>query len=221
MPLKRQVRVCALVLVAASLAAGCGGGGSAGVSPPQDNANPGDGGSRLAISGTPQPMVAVNQGYSFQPLVSGASGGSLTFSADHLPGWLALDARTGRISGTPSSGDVGSYSVTLRVSDGVSQAQLGPFTITVVAMGSGSATLSWTPPMQNSDGSTLTDLAGFVILYGQSPSQLDQTIAIRNPSVSTYVVENLTSGTWYFAVQAENSAGLRSLPSETVSKRIS
>ena len=221
MPLKRLLEICALVLVASTLMMGCGGdsGGSAAVGPTQ-GANPGTGGSSVTISGTPQSTVAVNQSYSFQPIISGANGSNLTFTADNLPDWLTLDSRTGRLSGTPSVADIGAYSVTLRVSDGTSQAQLGPFTVTVVAVGGGAATLSWTPPARNSDGSVLTDLSGFVILYGRSPSRLDQSISIRNPSVTTYMVENLTSGTWYFAVVAENSAGVRSAPSTTVSKRI-
>ena len=42
----------------------------------------------------------------------------------------------------------------------------------------GSATLSWTAPQQNTDGSPLTDLAGFEIRYGQNESALDSNITI-------------------------------------------
>jgi hypothetical protein len=208
---------------------GCGGGGgsdgaSSRINPPPGNANPGtnpgSGSGTITISGTPQPTVSVDRPYSFQPVASSSTGATLTFTASNLPDWLTLEPHTGRISGTPSSADIGSYSITLTATDGNAQAQFGPFTITVVAVANGSATVSWTPPTQNSDGSALTDLAGFVIVYGQSPTQLNQTITIRNPSVTTYLVENLTSGTWYFAVQAENAAGVRSVLSETVSKRI-
>ena len=61
----------------------------------------------------------------------------------------------------------------------------------------GSATLSWTPPTQNTDGSALTNLAGYRILYGTSASALTQTIEIANPGLATYVVTGLSSGNWY------------------------
>ena len=77
------------------------------------------------------------------------------------------------------------------------------FSITVTApTTNGSATLSWTPPTQNTDGSTITNLAGFRIQYGTSASALTQTIEVSNPGVATYVVTGLSSGTWYFAVRA-------------------
>jgi hypothetical protein len=100
---------------------------------------------------------------------------------------------------------------------------LGPFTITVsaVASANGSATLSWTPPTQNSDGSALANLAGFRVMYGRTSSNLDQTVNVDNPSVNRYVVENLSSGTWYFAVVAVNSSGVTSPMSNTASKTIS
>jgi hypothetical protein len=67
------------------------------------------------------------------------------------------------------------------------------------------ATLEWTAPTTMTDGSTLADLAGYRIHYGKSVLSLDSVIEIRNPSVSTYVVEDLAPGTYYFAVTAFNS----------------
>lgn len=87
--------------------------------------------------------------------------------------------------------------------------------------GTGTALLSWMPPTQNTDGSTLTDLAGFQVLYGQSPDNLDQTVTLTNPGLSSFVVENLGSGTWYFTVVALNSAGVSSPLSNVASKTIS
>jgi hypothetical protein len=67
------------------------------------------------------------------------------------------------------------------------------------------ATLEWTMPTTMTDGSTLADLAGYRIHYGTSVRSLDTVIEIRNPSVSTYMVEDLAPGTYYFAVTAFNS----------------
>jgi hypothetical protein len=84
----------------------------------------------------------------------------------------------------------------------------------------GSATLSWTAPMANTDGSPLNDLSGFEIRYGQNPNALDSTQTINGVGNLTYVISNLTSGTWYFSVAARNSAGVASNPSVPVSKVI-
>ena len=70
------------------------------------------------------------------------------------------------------------------------------------------------------DGSTLTDLAGYRIRYGTSASALTQTIAIDNASVTTYVVEDLAPATWYFAVTAVNSTGSESTYSNVANKTI-
>lgn len=85
----------------------------------------------------------------------------------------------------------------------------------------GSATLSWQAPLRNSDGSALVDLAGFKIYYGMSADLLDSTVAISNASVSLYVLQNLTPGTWYFGVSAINGQGLESQISNIATKTIS
>ena len=97
---------------------------------------------------------------------------------------------------------------------------LPAFSITVTQPTNGSATLSWTPPTENTDGSTLTNLAGFRIQYGTSADALTQTVQIANPGVATYVVTGLNSGTWYFAVRAYSSGGAESANSNVASKTI-
>jgi hypothetical protein len=81
-----------------------------------------------------------------------------------------------------------------------------------------SASLSWTPPTQNTDGSALTNLAGYRIAYGTSSTALTQTIQIANPGLSSYTVNNLAPGTYYFAVRAYSSAGSESVSSNIASK---
>lgn len=84
----------------------------------------------------------------------------------------------------------------------------------------GAATLSWTPPTQNTDGTSLTNLAGYRLSYGTSATALTSTIQIANPGTSSYIVSNLAPGTHYFAVRAYNSAGVESSNSNVVSKVI-
>lgn len=82
----------------------------------------------------------------------------------------------------------------------------------------GTAALRWTPPTQNTDGSTLTNLAGYRISYGSSPTALTNTIQVANPGLSSYSVSNLAPGTYYFAVRAYTSGGTESSSSSVVSK---
>jgi len=84
---------------------------------------------------------------------------------------------------------------------------------------SGSATLDWTAPTTNEDGSTLSDLTGYHVYVGASADLLNREIDVGGPSTH-YVVDNLAAGTWYFAVTAVNSVGLESNLSNTVSKTI-
>ncbi|MBS0366427.1 MAG: putative Ig domain-containing protein [Proteobacteria bacterium] len=147
----------------------------------------------------------------------------MTFSAANLPSWLSISSSTGLVSGTPSSGNVGTYAnIVISVSDGKSSAHMPAFSIAVSQAGtaSGSATLTWSMPTQNADGTPLTDLTGFVIRYGQSPTSLTQQINIDNPSVNTYTIANLTAGTWYFAVVTMSAGGNYSSPTNVASKTI-
>jgi hypothetical protein len=84
----------------------------------------------------------------------------------------------------------------------------------------GTATLDWTPPTQNSDGSTLTDLAGYYVYYGTSADKLTQSVKITNPGLSAYTLSNLSAGTWYFAVSSYSAAGIESARSGVVSSKI-
>ncbi|EQD47151.1 ribonuclease HII, partial [mine drainage metagenome] len=67
---------------------------------------------------------------------------------------------------------------------------------------------------------TLTDLAGYNIFYGTSPSALTQRIKVTNIGVTSYTVSGLTSGTWYFVVTSYTADGTESAPSNVVSTTI-
>ena len=88
------------------------------------------------------------------------------------------------------------------------------------AASSDSVTLSWSAPSENTNGSALTNLAGYEIYYGTDPSDLTQQISINTVGIMDYVVSNLSSGTWYFEVVAVNSAGEKSAPTSIVSTTI-
>jgi fibronectin type III domain protein len=71
-------------------------------------------------------------------------------------------------------------------------------------------TVNWIPPTENTDGTTLTNLAGYNIHYGTASHNYTRTISVTNPGLASYVVESLTPGKYYFAVAAVNSAGTES-----------
>jgi len=83
---------------------------------------------------------------------------------------------------------------------------------------SGNATLSWDAPTANADGTPLTDLAGYKIYYGTSPGVYSAIVDAGNST--TYVVKNLTRGTYYFTVTAYNTSGNESSFSGEVRKTI-
>jgi hypothetical protein len=94
----------------------------------------------------------------------------------------------------------------------------GPSNPPVASMGS--ATLDWTPPTLNSDGSTLTNLAGYTVYYGTAPDKLTQSLKVANPGLSAFTVSNLSTGTWYFAITAYSSSGTESARTEVISTTI-
>ncbi len=211
-------RTSRLATFALVVLAGCGGGGDESEQPsaPATGAN-----AAPTIQGAPSASVVAGQQYSFQPTATDADGDTLTFTVSNLPGWATFNQSTGRISGTPADADIATYSnIRVTVSDGEASASTGTFSITVTSVGNASVTLSWTPPTQNEDGSTLTDLAGYEVRYGRDGDNLDQAVQLSNASLNRYVVDNLTSGTWFFAVRAVNNAGASSVLSSVASKTI-
>lgn len=106
--------------------------------------------------------------------------------------------------------------------DGISSSSTPASSSQLPTASTGNATLSWSAPSENTNGSALTDLGGFKISYGTEPTQLTNSIALTNPGLLTYVLTELPIGTtYYFTVSAVTTAGVESAPSHTVSTTIS
>lgn len=178
---------------------------------------------QVAVSGTPATTVIAGQAYAFTPSAT-VSSGTPAFSIQNAPTWATFNTSTGALSGTPTTADVGTYSnITITAAAGGSSASLQPFAITVAAPSAppGGVVVSWVPPTTATDGSTLTDLAGYDIYYGSSPSALTQEVQVTNIGVTDYVITGLTSGTWYFVVTSYTTNGTQSVPSNLVSVSVS
>ena len=167
------------------------------------------------ISGSPPTMATVGKAYSFQPAASDSYGLRMVFEVYNKPSWLTLNSATGQLSGIPGPSSVGTYSKIIEsVTDGYKRAILQAFNLTVTGSSAAAqtapaaVTLQWEPPTENTDASPLTNLAGYHVYYGTSPQSLSSRITVANPGISSYVVENLARGTWYFAVAGYNANGV-------------
>ena len=137
-----------------------------------------------------------------------------------MPSWATFSIATGKLSGTPTTSNVGTYSnVIVSVSDGQASTALPAFSIAVTSPppppppATGSATVNWAAPTANTDGSPLTDLAGFYVYYGTSAGTLNQSVQVAGASLASYTLSNLATGTWYFAVTAYATDGTQSAKS--------
>lgn len=186
--------------------------GSTGTTTPQSNSAP-------QISGTTVSAVKANDLFSFKPAVADADGDQLSFQIQNKPVWATFNTVTGQLSGTPKTEHAGTFAnIVISVTDGVASAAMPAFSIAVTQAVVNSAKLTWTPPTTNTDGSGLSDLAGFTIVYGTSQSALDQSVRIDNATASSWSMDNFPSGTYYFAVKAFTNSGAESALSSVVSK---
>jgi Putative Ig domain len=170
------------------------------------------------ISGTPAKSAMVGRPYNFLPHVNSTAGADLTFMITNKPSWASFDPQTGRLSGTPGASEVGLFGgIRISVHGGPVKGSLAPFSITVTPPPKEppvlnpnpvkTVTLYWEAPPDNSDGSALTNLNGYKIYYGDASRTYSGTIRVSNPGLTTYIVENLSPGRYYFAVTAYNSTG--------------
>jgi hypothetical protein len=163
------------------------------------------------IGGTPTTAVAAGQSYSFSPTAASPSGAPLVFSISSTPAWASFNTSTGQLSGTPAVSDIGTFAnITISVTNGTGTSSLAAFTITVQAGTTGSVTLSWTVPTTRTDGTPLVTLAGFRIYYGLAAGSYPNKISVPNPGITTFVVDNLPTGTYYFVATAYDTNGLES-----------
>jgi hypothetical protein len=178
---------------------------------------------QFSLQGTPAASATVGSEYSFQPVTSSAAG-AVTYSIQGLPAWAHFDATSGALTGIPAASDEGTTDeITVTADDGSNSASIGPFTILVQAppiVAAGAAALSWSAPTANEDGTPITGLAGYHIYYGTDPAALTRTVEVAGGQSTTYVIQGLEPGTYYFEVTAYNYSGRESPPSNVANKTI-
>lgn len=118
------------------------------------------------------------------------------------------------ITGSEQTGSLtadANYSLTC--SDGNNNA------VAITAVSLRQAILSWAAPTENSNGTPLTDLAGYRIHWGTTSGQYSNTHTINSANTLSHVVE-LTPGAYYFNLTSLNESGTESAFSGERSKSI-
>lgn len=84
----------------------------------------------------------------------------------------------------------------------------------------GMATVSWSAPTTNIDGTALSDLAGFRIYFDHKPLSKESPFTFVG-NQTEFTVPNLEPGLYYFAVTAVDTGGDESDLSDMVTKQVS
>jgi hypothetical protein len=158
--------------------------------------------SQLWISGAPAPSDLTGQAYSFTPTTNDPYGRTLSFAVANKPLWASFDSRTGQLSGTPSSANVGAYAnIVIAVSDGVATATLPAFSVQVLAIQASPSPPPPPPPAPTISGSpATTDVAGSAYAFQPSasgPSGMTLSFSVQNaPAWAAFsIASGLLSGT--------------------------
>lgn len=77
--------------------------------------------------------------------------------------------------------------------------------------------LTWQAPTTNTDGSPVTDLAGYEVQYGNATGVYDVAVDVGN--VLTHTL-NLDDGDWYFVIRSVDTSGNWSGFSNECNKKI-
>lgn len=84
----------------------------------------------------------------------------------------------------------------------------------------GTAKLNWTAVNSDIAGVPLKDLAGYKVYYGESPHDMGNVAVVPDPARTSYTVEHLAPGTWYFTVVAYTKSGAQGTVSNVISKTV-
>jgi hypothetical protein len=163
------------------------------------------------LSGTPRMMIPAGTAYGFRPFALDINHDPLAFNIVNKPPWASFNITTGELSGTPLNSQSGMYSgIVISVSDGFSTAVLPAFFILVTA--TGAADLRWSPPTTNTDGTPLTDLAGYRVYYRRIGAAEPPPINVQGAAATSYHIGGLITGFYSFGVTALSAAGVESQP---------
>lgn len=94
--------------------------------------------------------------------------------------------------------------------------KIWPASTFAAANTTGTFKLSWVAPTQNTDGSALTDLAGFWIYSAANGSALGKLVQIKSAATTSTELSGYGPGSYQFAMSAYNAAGTESALTQAV-----
>lgn len=150
------------------------------------------------VNNSPAKSAKSGSQYVFQVEAEDPDGDALFYSIRNRPAWLRWDATLGRLSGTPTSADIGPHmDIVIDVSDGEEAVSVGPFTITVAepAVESGSAPVIEKHPGHYISMNRFDDQAAMInaIRPGVAGLQKRYTWAELEPAFDRYDFSGLRS----------------------------
>tara|TARA_R110002073_G_scaffold89014_4_gene211067 strand:- start:25131 stop:26279 length:1149 start_codon:yes stop_codon:yes gene_type:complete len=117
--------------------------------------------------------------------------------------------------------DVDNYSVIVTNAGGPVFSEPANLSMTPVQVVS-SIELTWDIPQQREDGSDLAlyEINGYVIAYGTDESSLTSQLTIESGQATSTILEDLSSGTYYFSIATVDSDGVQGAYSSVIQQSI-
>jgi hypothetical protein len=166
----------------------------------------------IQVQPPPNRAPTISRAYVFAPTATDADGDTLTWSISNRPSWATFSTTTGRLSGTPAAGNVGSFAnIVISVSDGTASAALPAFTIAVseapntaptisgspIASVQAGTAYSFTPTAADADGNALTfsvaNLPAWAT-FSTTSGQISGTPATANVGTFANIVITVSDG---------------------------
>ena len=118
--------------------------------------------------------------------------------------------------------DAGVYSVIVTSSQGPVISDAAPLSVTAIQVASSTIELTWDIPQAREDGSDLAlyEINGYVIAYGTDQDNLSNQLSVDGASSTITMLENLASGTYYFAIATVDSDGVQGEYSSIIQQSI-
>lgn len=88
------------------------------------------------------------------------------------------------------------------------------------ATATGTARVFWTPPTQRTDGSPLTNLAGYRIYHGASAASLSSRFDVTSATALEQIVTGLAPGVRYFSMTSVDANGAESARTSVVNTTV-
>jgi hypothetical protein len=160
---------------------------------------------------TPAPTVTLSAN---PTTVASGAASTLTWSASNATSCVASGSWSGSeaASGSQKTAALTATAKYTLTCTGAGGSAAQSATVTVAAT-TGTATLVWSAPTTNTNGTAVTPLSGYTIYYGTSSASLTNSVVVSGANMTTYAITGLAAGTWYFALSANATDGSQSATS--------